>query len=93
VVHRGKFSVAFLNGKAASRDAWSASRVGNPGIRLQPCILSKEEAAGIGWDTTGRDIAQFYAGRFGKAPKKNGFGTAARRRNAKFWQLTASAMI
>jgi hypothetical protein len=59
VLHREKFNAAFLNGKAASNNASSANRVGNPG----------------------------------KAPEKNGFGIDVLRRHAKFWQLTASAMI
>jgi hypothetical protein len=37
VLHKGKFSAAFLNGKAESRNASSANRVGSPGIRHPPC--------------------------------------------------------
>ena len=36
------------------------------------------------------DIAQLYAGGYGKAQKKSDFGTG---RDTKFWQLGASGMI
>ena len=77
VLHRGKFSAAFLNGKAASSNA---------SLR-EPCWKPAYP-----YLTSAMQHNCMQAG-LGKTQEKNGFGTVAQRRRAKFWQLTASAMI
>jgi hypothetical protein len=89
VLHRGKFSAAFLNRKAAASTPRPRTvlEIRVPGFSHES--RQREGRPGAGWGMAGREIAQLYAG----AQEKNGFGTDVRRPSAKFWQLTASAMI
>jgi hypothetical protein len=70
VLHRGKFSAAFLNGKAASSTPRPRTvlEIRVPGFSHES--RQREGRPGAGWGMAGRDIAQLYAG----AQEKNGFG-------------------